>query len=194
MKTAPAPPHKVAFHCALATLALAFSVAANAQDDDAELPILKASDTEALMKKEGQKITVIGKCDRTGKSGGGTNFVNFANSQFTLVTFKSDLGPFTDGEPADIYEGKHLSVTGVIGIYKNEPQIKLLDPKQVKVSDEPFELPAPKTEPTPAPDTKEGDEKKPGDRETTKGKDGGDKEKPKPPVDPRKYFKKPATS
>ncbi len=60
------------------------------------------------------------------------------------MTFKSDLGPFTEGEPADIYEGKHLSVTGVIGIYKDAPQIKLLDPKQVKTSDEAFKVPDPK--------------------------------------------------
>jgi hypothetical protein len=177
-------------------LALAFAVQADARSEEADsaLPILKASDTEALMKKEGQKVTVIGKCDRTGKSSGGTNFVNFENADFTLVTFKSDLGPFTDGEPADIYEGKHLSVTGVIGVYKNTPQIKLLDPEQVKTSDEAFEIPEPKAEPAPAADTTDGDEEKFKDGKAADGKEGGDKEKPKPPVDPRKYFKKPATS
>ena len=193
MKTPQSSLFRLASCCALITLALAFSVKANAEDEAASaLPILKASDTEALKKKEGQKVTVIGKCDRTGKSRGGTNFVNFENSEFTLVTFKSDLDPFTDGEPADIYEGKHLSVTGVIGVYKDAPQIKLLDPKQVKTSDEVFEVPEPKAEPAPAP--ADEDKQKPKDDKATEGTDGDDKEKPKPPVDPRKYFKKPATS
>ena len=167
----------------------------SAQDEAASaLPILRAGDTEALLKKDGQKVTVIGKCDRSGKSRGGTNFVNFENSEFTLVTFKSDLSPFTEGEPADIYEGKHLSVTGVIGVYKDAPQIKLLDPKQVKTSDEAFKVPDPKAEPAPAPDTADGDKEKAKDGKAGDGKDGADKEKPKPPVDPRKYFKKPAES
>lgn len=192
MKTPHSSLFKLASCCALV---LALSVNANAQDEAADaLPILKASDTEALKKKEGQKVTVIGKCDSTGKSSGGTNFVNFENADFTLVTFKSDLGPFTDGEPADLYKGKHLSITGVIGVYKDAPQIKLLDPKQVKTSDEAFEVPDPKAEPAPAPDTTEGDKEKGKGDKATEGKDGDDKEKPKPPVDPRKYFKKPATS
>lgn len=192
MKTPHSSLFTLASCCALA-LTLALSVKATAQDEAASaLPILRASDTEALMKKEGQKVTVVGKCDRSGKSGGGTNFVNFENSEFTLVTFKSDLGPFTEGEPADIYEGKHLSVTGIIGIYKDAPQIKLLDPKQVKTSDEAFEVPDPKA--APAPDTTDSDKENSKDGKAAADKAGDDKEKPKPPVDPRKYFKKPAKS
>ncbi len=182
--------------CALS----AFSQSAVAQETaDGALPILTASDTEALKKKDGQKVTVIGKCDRTGKSRGGTNFVNFEGAEFTLVTFKSDLGPFTDGEPADLYEGKFLSVTGVIGIYKDAPQIKLTDPAQVKMSDEAFELPK-KEEMKPASASGDQDEagadgKAKSDAKPTAEDDGEKTEdgKPKPPVDPRKYFNKPTT-
>lgn len=181
--------------CALSALALVVSGMASAQNEaTGSLPILEASETEALKKKEGQKVTVIGKCDRTGKSSGGTNFVNFENADFTLVTFKSDLGPFTAGEPADIYEGKYLSVTGVIGIYKDAPQIKLLDPKQVKASDEAFKAPDPNAVAAPAPASTETDKEKSEADNDADAKDAGDKEKPKPPVDPRKYFKKPAES
>jgi len=170
---------------------------------DSALPILAASETEALIQKEGQKVTVIGKCERTGKSRGGTNFVNFVDGDFTLVTFKSDLGPFSEGEPADIYKGKHLSVTGVIEIYKDAPQIKLIDPEQVTASDEPFEMPdadsETKTDELAAAEAakKAGmDAKAAADGEAKKdGEPAADeKGKPKPPVDPRKYFKKPATA
>ena len=161
------------------------------------LPIFRAGDTEALLKNDGQKVTVIGKCDRSGKSSGGTNFVNFENSEFSLVTFKSDLGPFTEGEPADLYEGKHLSVTGVIEIYKDAPQIKLLDPKQVKTSDEAFPVSEPEIKP--AAPTDSGSEASAADKtgpdtDTDTDKPADQEEKPKPPVDPRKYFKKPTTS
>lgn len=190
---------------ALAALCVfsAFSDPAVAQETaDGALPMLAASDTEALKKKDGQKVTVIGKCDRTGKSRGGTNFVNFEGAEFALVTFKSDLDPFTEGEPADLYEGKYLSVTGVIGIYKDAPQIKLTDPKQVKTSDQAFEIPKKEKMKTDAAATgsADSDSKKAAgdggaDPETGTGTTGTDeKEKPKPPVDPRKYFKKPAES
>jgi hypothetical protein len=158
---------------------------------ESSLPILRAGDTEDLLKKDGQKVTVIGKCDRTEKSSGGTNFVNFENSEFSLVTFKSDLGPFTAGEPADIYEGKHLSVSGVIEIYKDAPQIKLLDPKQVRISDQAFQVPDPEMKPASPTD---GDSETSAADEPDTDKPADEEEKPKPPVDPRKYFKKPATS
>lgn len=194
MKTPHLTVFKWAFRCALVTSLGGLPLATSAEDEassDGALPVLEASDTDALKKKEGQKVTVIGKCDRTGKSSGGTNFVNFEAAEFSLVTFKSDLGPFTEGEPADLYEGKFLSVTGVIGIYKDAPQIKLLDPKQVKTSDQAFQLPEPKTEPAPAAATEDEDK----DKSAGEGKRKGDDEKgkPRPPVDPRKYFKKPAT-
>jgi hypothetical protein len=141
--------------------------------DDTELPILSAADTKALIGKEGQKVVVIGKCERTGKSRGGTNFVNFVDSDFVLVTFKSDLGPFADGEPADLYKGKYLSVTGVIDIYKDAPQIKLVDPAQVKASDQAFEVPPPKAEQAKA----EGEAKKAADKAKAdkEGSCGGNK-------------------
>lgn len=179
------------------------TVATAAVTNATALPVLAATETEALIQKQGQKITVIGKCDRTGKSRGGTNFVNFVDGDFTLVTFKSDLGPFIDGEPADIYKDKYLSVVGVIEIYKGTPQIKLIDPEQVTASDESFEMPSADAEKNPdqataavAAEKAEMDAKAAADAGAQKaGEPAADeKAKPKPPVDPRKYFKKPATA
>ncbi len=193
----------LAFGLGMLVVGLIFAVSAKgetAAETDSVLPILAATETEALIQKAGQKVTVVGKCERTGKSRGGTNFVNFVDGDFTLVTFKSDLGPFTDGEPADLYKGKHLSVTGVIEIYKDAPQIKLIDPEQVTASDEPFEMPsadneekADETAAAEAAKKAEMDAKAAADASAKKdGQPAADeKGKPKPPVDPRKYFKKP---
>jgi len=193
----------------LGLLVVSFVFVATAKDESAAainsaLPILAATETEALVQKAGQKVTVIGKCERTGKSRGGTNFVNFVDGDFTLVTFKSDLGPFTDGEPADIYKGKYLSVTGVIEIYKDAPQIKLIDPGQVTASDEPIEMPSADIGKKGSDDIAAAEAAKKAAMDAkaaadaAAGKDGkpaiDEKGKPRPPVDPRKYFKKPATA
>ena len=97
------------------------------------LPILEASETGELKAREGEKVIVHGETGESGKSPSGTNFVNFKGSEFYLTAFKSDLEPFKDGEPADLFDGKRIVVTGVISIYRDKPQIKLTRPEQVRV-------------------------------------------------------------
>lgn len=168
---------------ALSALFLSFTTGA----DDAPLPsvypIFPATDIEALTAKDGQKVIVYGETNGSGKSGGGTNFVNFKDSSFYLITFKSDLKAFGDAEPADAYEGKRVAVTGVISIYQGKTQIKLTDPEQVRILAEdeswpksPPAVAAPLTEPTAEPPatTRPTEEESP---------------KKKPPVDAGKYFK-----
>lgn len=132
------------FHRILAPL-LAVAAFVSAQDEG--LPVLSASATDDLKAKEGQKVIVYGESARSGKSQSGINFVNFKEAQFTLVTFKNELKHFKDGEPADVYEGKRLAVTGVISVYNKKPQIKLSDPAQVRVlaEGEPWPGPSEKT-------------------------------------------------
>jgi hypothetical protein len=147
---------------------------------------LAATETEALLAKEGQKVVVHGETKGSGKSASGTNFVNFKDAVFFLVTFKSDLGQFPDGEPADAYEGKRIAVEGAVSIYQGKPQIKLTDPKQLTVlaPDAVFPPPA-ETKETPAAPAKPAMEKPaPGEAPATEAP------KRKPPVDPSKYFKK----
>ena len=121
------------FHRIFAPL-LAIAAAAPAQDE--ALPIFSASATDDLKAKEGQKVIVFGESAKSGKSQSGINFVNFKNAEFTLVTFKDELKHFKSGEPADVYDGKRLAVTGVISVYNKKPQIKLSDPAQVRVLSE----------------------------------------------------------
>ena len=148
---------------------------------------IAANETEALEAKEGQKITVYGKTTGSGKSSSGTNFVNFDGAEFYLVTFKTDLAEFPDGEPSDLYDGKRLAVTGTVSVYQGKPQIKLTSPDQVEILAEDAKFPPvemkpeeaeekPETAPEKAADEKPAEEAKP--------------EKPEPPVDPSQYFKK----
>ncbi|MCP5539206.1 MAG: hypothetical protein H7A53_03035 [Akkermansiaceae bacterium] len=104
-----------------------------AQELDLSLPILEASQTEEIKAKDGQKIIVHGSTERSGKSGSGTNFVNFKGAEFYLITFKSDLAPFAEGEPSDLYANKRIAVVGVVSLYQGKPQIKLTSPDQVKI-------------------------------------------------------------
>ena len=147
-----------------------------------EYPVFKASDTESILAKTGQKITVKGSVSTARKSKSGTNFISFKDSEFYLVTFKSDLNAFKDGEPADLYQKKHLAVTGVISVYKNKPQMKLLRPDMVKIIS--------KEELTIRPEKKKKRESL--SRSTVakiSQKSNADKKKRFPPVDPKKYFK-----
>ncbi len=170
------------FPYSMALFALLAHVAASGDDK----LYLAAGDTEALLAKEGQKVVVHGESMGSKKSASGTNFVNFKDATFFLVTFKSDLPQFSEGEPADLYDGKRLAVEGAVAIYQGKPQIKLTDPKQVTIlaADAVFPPPAgakpesaapakvmtekPEPETAPAPETP----------------------KRKPPVDPAEYFKK----
>lgn len=148
---------------------------------------LAANETEALVAKEGQKVVVHGRTKGSGKSGSGTNFVNFDGAEFFLVTFKSDLTRFPDGEPADVYEGKRLAVEGAVSIYQGKPQIKLTDPKQVALLEDDAVFPPPsENKEAPAASAKPMPEEK----TDPAGEPAPEAPKRKPPVDPSEYFKK----
>lgn len=148
---------------------------------------LEASRTGDLIAKEGQRIIVHGETEGSEKSASGTNFVNFKGAEFFLVTFKSDLKQFKEGEPHVIFEGKRLAVEGTISIHQGKPQIKLTEPGQITTlaPDAVFPPPVPSKEKPESPDT-----------EIRKAKAGtpatpvAEEPKRKPPVDPSEYFKK----
>lgn len=157
--------------------------ALSAGADDGTIYIA-AGETEALEAKEGQKVVVHGEAAKSGKSSSGTNFVNFEGADFHLVTFKSDLGQFPDGEPADVYDGKRIAVEGVVSIYQGKPQVKLVSADQVRVLADDEEFP-PKQAEAPVEEEKAATEvaKAPGE------KPAAAEPERKPPVDASKYFK-----
>jgi hypothetical protein len=147
---------------------------------------IAATDTEGLLAKEGQKVVVHGEVMGSKKSSSGTNFVNFKDADFFLVTFKSDLPQFPEGEPTDLLEGKRLAVEGAVSIYQGKPQIKLTNPGQITIlaPDAVFPPPA-EAKPEPAAPAKVMTEKpEPGTAPAP------ETPKRKPPVDPSEYFKK----
>jgi hypothetical protein len=179
----------------LASILIAFCAgpSARAQEETAEtpavdLPIFEAAATGDLKAKEGQKVTIYGATIDSGKSQSGTNFVNFKDAEFYLIAFKSDLEPFKEGEPADLFDGKRIVVTGVISIYKDKPQIKLTSPDQVRLLEDGEIFPPEKPKET-------------GDTSEVKSEtvviasgeapENAELEKPqeKPPIDWRKFFK-----
>lgn len=148
---------------------------------------LEANQTAAIIAKEGQNVVVYGETEGSAKSASGTNFVKFKGSEFSLITFKSDLGPFPKEEPYLAYDKKRLVVAGVVTLYQNKPQIKLTDPKQVTIlaPGAVFPPPVEKEEKSEAP---AAEDKKSAPLPTTTPL--AEPTKPKPPVDPSEYFKK----
>lgn len=162
---------------------LAATLLVSGQDDTI---YLAATATDELSAKEGQKVTVYGTTAGSGKSASGTNFVNFKGAEFYLVTFKSDLTQFEDGDPADLYDDKRIAVSGVVSVYQGKPQFKLTSPDQVEILAKDEVFPPTREEEPAAAESKPMPKEKPvaeAKRETE-----GEAKK-KPPVDPKKYFK-----
>ena len=165
---------------------LAQDAAPEASSAIAEAPLLKATATAELKEREGQKVVVFGKTEGSGKSPSGTNFVNFQGADFYLTAFKSDLDPFEGGEPAELYDGKRIVVTGVISIYRDKPQIKLVSPDQVRILAEGEIFP-----PEPVPDVESVEDATEPENVVSDSQPGSEPEPPQeqPAVDWRIYFK-----
>jgi len=103
------------------SIGLAFALSSAIADESAIY--IEATETDELKAKDEQKVTVYGEATGAGKSSSGTNFVNFKEAEFYLVTFKSDLNLFPEGEPADLYDGKRLALTGVMSLYQGKPPV-----------------------------------------------------------------------
>lgn len=171
---------------ALAIVA-AFLASADADEDRAPATVyVAASETDELAAREGRKTVVHGVVSGSGTSASGTNFVNFGNAAFSLVTFKSDLGPFGEIEPAELYEGKRIAVEGIVSIFQGKPQIKLTDPEQVTLLEPDAVFPPPVETAAVAPtDSAEAASKMESEHPETPE---APEPKRKPPVDPSEYF------
>ncbi|MEX2580079.1 MAG: hypothetical protein WD342_13555 [Verrucomicrobiales bacterium] len=169
----------------IAAVALAFGACLSSSPADEKIYVA-STDTERILSEEGRKVVVHGETGGSTKSSSGTNFVGFDEAEFQLVTFKSDLDQFEEGEPHEIYDGKRVAVEGTVSVYRDRPQIKLTSPAQVTLleRDEPF---------PPKPVVKDDREPKPDEEEAATEKSDEksepEPEKRKPPVDPSEFFK-----
>ena len=154
--------------------------------DQSAIAQFEVKQIEEIRAAEGKEIKVRGIVERTGKSkGSGMNFLNFTGGQFTVVIFGRSLKNFPEGEPADIFKGKLVEVTGKVEFYKQKPQIVVEEAARIVVID-------PETrQPLAAPEEKQASGKKSPALEGKKG------ETPKPvaparvKVDPKLYFDDP---
>jgi DNA/RNA endonuclease YhcR with UshA esterase domain len=83
----------------------------------------------------GEYVTVTGVVSGVGHSSrSNTTFINFGgrfpNHQFTAVIFRSAAASFED---VDGLDGKTVSVTGKVKMYRGKPEIVLNNPSQIKV-------------------------------------------------------------
>lgn len=145
---------------------------------------LKAAETEELVAKEGQKVIVYGETENSAKTSSGANFVNFKGAEFYLITFKSDVTEFPEGEPFDVFDGKRIAVEGAVSVYQGKPQIKLTSPEQITI------LSADEVFPPVAEKVKEAAPEKPEMKgeETPAEVPAEEEPKRKPPVDASEFF------
>jgi len=95
-------------------------------------PRIRAADVAALRRQVGQEVTVAGRVSRTGESQSGMQFLNFADSEFTVVCHKADAARFPGGTPADTYRGRDVEITGTVELYRGKVQIRLRTPAQIR--------------------------------------------------------------
>ena len=152
---------------------------------ESEIPAFDVKQIDDIRAVVGKQIKVSGLIERTGKSKGtGMNFLNFSGGELTVVVFGRSLKNFPKGEPADIFKGKPVEVTGKLEFYKEKLQIVLEQPSEItlleKQKGEPVKVAAKK----PAPAL----EKAP---TASNVGEPGKKKPPRVKVDPRIYFDDP---
>jgi hypothetical protein len=111
-------------------------------------PRVKAANVVALGELVGQRVTVYGRVGSTATSRrSGAQFLNFESSEFSVVCLAADLPKFKAGQPADIFRGHEVEVTGTLERYQGKLQIKLTDPAQIKLADQPAGAEGPRAGP-----------------------------------------------
>ena len=85
----------------------------------------------------GQKVTVIGRIARTGRSSSGLQFLNFADSELTIVCRPEDVAQVPPGDPADLVSWTDIEITGTVELYRGKVQIRLRDPAQIRIRKQP---------------------------------------------------------
>ena len=72
----------------------------------------------------GQEATVVGRISRTGQSKSGMQFLNFADSEFTVVCHEEDVAKFSEGVPVEVYRGQDVEITGTVELYRGKVQVR----------------------------------------------------------------------
>ena len=99
-----------------------------------QTPVISANLVNRLKSLDGQLVTVTGTLQKVNQAGSGHYFLNFQGTTFKAICFSDDAAAFK-GAPGAGLEGREVALTGKVEIYKDDPQIKLTDPAQLKAWD-----------------------------------------------------------
>lgn len=107
----------------------------------ADDPPIAVENVAALRKQVGESVVVVGRVARTGRSSSGMQFLNFADSELTIVCGKDDAAKFRPKEPADLFRGQVVTVRGKLELYRGKVQIRLRTPDQIAIQTQPTDEP-----------------------------------------------------
>jgi len=148
--------------CALALLSVTFAVSALADSpttaasqpatEPASQPALfKVTEKDAIAKLAGSPATVTGTVSRTNWYNDEILFINFKGTErgdFTVIARQNNrdaLDKAFNGDIAKAIDGKTISVTGKIIMYRGHPEIEITKPDQLTILPDSKDQPA--TEP-----------------------------------------------
>lgn len=106
-----------------------------------QYPIIDGTDKASLLGYIGQRIEVVGQITDSRKSYTRyhqpyifLNFGTYPANTFTLVLWSPSIKSFQqDGRDPEAYVGNWVSVTGVLGVYNNRPQMVVEQPSQIEL-------------------------------------------------------------
>lgn len=131
-----------------ASLTLLAAVPTRADDVPASQPstqpagdAIDVSDLDAIKAAAGTEISVKGKIYGTYKPESGSVLLfNFDQQRnFNGVVKKANIEAVNagfDGDVAAAVKGKMVTITGMVSMYKDKPQIEIVKPDQIKIQDE----------------------------------------------------------
>ncbi len=121
---------------------LSFSIWGAALGKEAQPPSISASNLASLRENVGKQVTVVGLVERTGQSRSGHQFLNFANSELTVVCYPEHVANFRDGKPAEVYRHQDVEIVGKVELYQGKVQLRLRSPDQIRIASPAQSVPA----------------------------------------------------
>lgn len=94
---------------------------------------IRATNVVTLKEHVGRPVTVFGRVARTNKSSSGHHFLNFENTELTVICRSEDVAHFKNGTPAETFRGKDVEVTARLELYRDKLQLRIRQPDQIRI-------------------------------------------------------------
>lgn len=100
--------------------------------------VIKATDTDALKAAVGSEVTVRGDISGSYKGKSGVILLNFAGARrdFVAVVEKPNADAVNaafNGDVAEAVKYKTVTITGLVQLYREKPQLVITKPEQIKI-------------------------------------------------------------